>query len=109
MIRKIKYYKDYFSDFFSSLVPGAQRKAVYVLRYVQSSERWNAKFVKYLRDGLFEIRIEHQSNIYRVFFILDGQNIVLLLNGFQKKSQKTPPAEIEKALKLKSEYYGNKQ
>lgn len=80
----------------------------YILYDIQQSDRWNTKFVKYLRDGLFEMRIEYQSNIYRVFFILDGDNVVMLFNGFQKKTQKTPVQEIEKALKLKQEYYENK-
>lgn len=108
MKRVIRYYKSYFEDFFNSLDSGAQRKTVYIIRYIQQSDRWNTKFVKYLRDGLFEMRIEYQSNIYRVFFILDGDNVVMLFNGFQKKTQKTPVQEIEKALKLKQEYYENK-
>lgn len=49
------------------------------------------------------------GNIYRVFFIFDNGNIVVLFNGFQKKSQKTPNSEINKALKIKAEYYGSKK
>ena len=48
------------------------------------------------------------GNIYRAFFIFDGGKIVVLFNGFQKKSQKTPPNEIEKALRIKEEYYAHK-
>lgn len=55
------------------------------------------------------LRTEYNGNIYRVFFIFDDGNIVLLFNGFQKKSQKTPGSEIDKALKIKEEYYANKQ
>ena len=109
MRRQIKYYKNYFKDFFEALDTGVRDKVVYVLRYIQQSETWNAKFVKYLKDELFEMRIEYQSNIYRVFFILDGRNIVVLFNGFQKKTQKTPTNEIEKALRIKKEYYESKQ
>ena len=47
--------------------------------------------------------------IYHVFFILDDGNIVILFNGFQKKSQKTPKQEIEKAINLKNQYYADKQ
>jgi len=61
------------------------------------------------RDGLFELRMEYNGNIFRIFFIFDGDKIVVLFNGFQKKTQKTPLGEIEKALKLKNEYYGHKQ
>ena len=60
-------------------------------------------------EGLFELRVEYESNIYRVFFIFDEGNIVVLFNGFQKKKQKTPKVEIEKALRIKNEYYAEKQ
>lgn len=66
------------------------------------------KFVKYIKDGLFELRTEWEGNIYRVFFILDGDKIVVLFNGFQKKTQKTPNKETKKALKIKKEYYDNR-
>ena len=73
--------------------------------------RISAKFVKPIKEGLYELRTEYNSNTYRVFFIFDEGNIVILFNGFQKKTQKTPKNEIEKALRLKKEYYeakGNK-
>ena len=60
-------------------------------------------------EGLFELRVEYESNIYRVFFIFDEGNIVVLFNGFQKKKQKTPKVEIERALRIKNEYYAEKQ
>ncbi len=59
-------------------------------------------------DGLYEIRIEFESNIYRIFCCFDKGNLVVLFNGFQKKSQKTPKKEIELALKLKEEYFNSK-
>ncbi len=60
-------------------------------------------------DGLYEIRIEFESNIYRVFCCFDKGNLVVLFNGFQKKSQKTPKKEIELALKLKEDYFNAKK
>ncbi len=60
-------------------------------------------------DGLFAIRIEFESNIYRVFCCFDKGNIVVLFNGFQKKTQKTPPKEIEKAMQIMKEYFDYKQ
>lgn len=59
-------------------------------------------------DGLFEIRIKLGSNIYRVFCFFDKGNLVVLLSGFQKKTQKTPKKEIKKAERLKQEYYEEK-
>jgi len=78
-----------------------------VLFMIRIAERIPAKFFKHLSgtDGLFEIRIEFQSNIYRIFCCFDEGDLVVLFNGFQKKSQKTPKQEIDKALKLKEEYF----
>ena len=59
-------------------------------------------------DGLFEIRVEVGSNIFRVFTFFDEGNLVILLNGFPKKTQKTPKNEIELAEKLKKEYFNEK-
>jgi len=65
--------------------------------------------IKFIRDGVYELRIEYNSNIYRVFFIFDEDKIVVLFNGFHKKTQKTPQNEIIKAIKIKEEYYEYKR
>ena len=88
---------------------GAQKKIDYVLDVLKMQERVSEKFVKFIKDGLYEIRASYNGNIYRAFFIFDEGNIVMLFNGFQKKTQKTPSKEIEKALELKKEYYGAKK
>ena len=106
--RRILYYKTYFIDFFTSLESGAKRKVAYVLDMLKTQERVSQNFVKYIREGVYELRASHNGNIYRAFFIFDKGNIVMLFNGFQKKTQKTPNNEIEKALKLKDEYYESK-
>ena len=107
--RKILAYKNYFSDFIQSLNDAEARKVFYVIDMLKTQERVNAKFVKYLRDEIFEIRAEHGRNIFRVFFIFDDGNVVMLFNGFQKKTQKTPEKEINKAIQLKKEYYAEKK
>ncbi|GEO06219.1 hypothetical protein AAE02nite_38830 [Adhaeribacter aerolatus] len=68
------------------------------------------KFLQYMEgtNGLYEIRVELGSNIYRIFCCFDEGKLVVLFNGFQKKTQKTPKAEIERAEKLKAEYFGQK-
>lgn len=66
------------------------------------------KFMKLIDDGLYELRIEYQGNIYRIFFCFDEGNIIILFNAFQKKTQKTPKKEIETAKRLRKEYYGSK-
>lgn len=107
--RTILAYKNYFSDFISSLTDAEARKVFYVIDMLKTQERVNAKFVKYLRDEIFELRAEHNSNIFRVFFIFDEGNVVMLFNGFQKKTQKTPQSEINKAIQIKKEYYAGKE
>ena len=88
---------------------GAQKKIDYVLDVLKMQDRVSEKFVKYIKDGLYEIRASYNGNIYRAFFIFDEGNIVMLFNGFQKKTQKTPSKEIDRALELKKEYYAGKK
>lgn len=108
MRRKIKTYGGYFERFMEGLEENVQEKIHYALLLLKIQDRISTKFVKYIKDGLFELRIEYNGNIYRVFFIFDEGDIVVLFNGFQKKSQKTPNKEIEKALKIKEVYYEGK-
>lgn len=107
--RIIQTYGGYFEYFMSTLTMKEQEKIKYGLLLLTTQDRIPTKFVKFIRDGLFELRTEYSGNIYRVFFIFDNGNIVVLFNGFQKKTQKTPESEIEKAVKIKEEYYARKQ
>ena len=107
--RTILVYKDYFLTFYRTLEAGAQKKIDYVLDVLKMQDRVSEKFVKYIKDGLYEIRASYNGNIYRAFFIFDEGNIVMLFNGFQKKTQKTPSKEIDRALELKKEYYAGKK
>lgn len=107
--RKILYFKDYFLSFYRSLTDGAQKKFDYSLAMLKIQERISDKFVKYIRDGIYEVRASHDGNIYRAFFIFDEGNVVMLFNGFHKKTQKTPDREIKKAIQIKNEYYESKK
>jgi len=107
--RKIKTYGGYFEAFKETLTEKEQDKIDYFLLLLKTRDRVPVKFITLIRDGLYELRIEYNGNIYRVFFIFDDGNIVVLFNGFQKKTQKTPTNEIKKALKIKEEYYADKQ
>jgi phage-related protein len=107
--RKIIAYKNYYKDFMDSLSFEEQRKVHYVLDLLASQERISAKFIRHIRDELYELRVKCEGNIYRIFFIFDEGRIVVLFNGFHKKTEKTPENEIRKALKIKNEYYEHKQ
>lgn len=105
--RQLVFFKNYFKDFFEPLSDKLKGKIDQVLFMVRIAERIPKKFFQHMTgtDGLFEIRIEYQSNIYRIFCCFDEGNLVVLFNGFQKKSQKTPKKEIDKALRIKDEYF----
>ena len=109
MNRRIVTYQKYFDAFWYALDKGVKRKFSYVFSMLKTIDRLPTTFVKSMGEGLFELRVEYESNIYRVFFIFDEGNIVVLFNGFQKKKQKTPKGEIDKALRIKNEYYAEKQ
>ena len=107
MNRKIRFYENYFIHFYLSLSSGVQEKIEYIFKVIQTVDRIPQKFLKHIEatDGLYEIRIKVGSDIYRVFCCFDEAQLVILFNRFQKKSKKTPKNEIEKALKLKQEYF----
>jgi phage-related protein len=111
LIREIRFYKNYFIDFYISLDSPTQEKIEYVFKVVRTVDKVPEKFLKHLvgSEGLYEIRIKAGSNVYRVFCCFDAGKIVILFNGFQKKSQKTPRKEIAKAIKLMDEYFTNKK
>ena len=109
MIRKIRTYGGYFESFMQNLSEKEQEKVQYGLLLLKTQGHKKKKFVKFIREGIYELRTEYGGNIYRVFFIFDEGNIIVLFNGFQKKTQKTPHDEIEKAIKIKEAYYADKQ
>ncbi len=110
-IRNIYYYKNYYLDFFENLKPEAQRKFNWTLKLIATVEWVPAKFFKHIEGvlNLYEIRVEVGSDIYRVFSFFDEGKLIVLLNGFQKKSQKTPRKEIELAERLKKQYFDEKR
>lgn len=109
MERSIITYGGYFESFMETLDDKTRQKINYGLLLLRHQDRLSAKFVKHLREGVYELRTEFNGNIYRVFFIFDDGQLVVLFNGFQKKTQKTPPQELEKAIRIKNEYYADKQ
>lgn len=110
-IREIIFYKGHFEAFFEVLDPNVQAKIDEVLYMLTIAERIPAKFFKSIESakGLFEVRIAYQSNIYRIFSCFDKGSLVVLFNGFQKKTQKTPRQEPEKAWKIMHEYFNEQK
>jgi phage-related protein len=109
-IRQVVAYKDYFEDFLKKQTKKVQNKIYKILEAIETLEYVPERYLKHLKgtDGLYEARIQLGSNIWRVFCFFDRGKLVILLNGFQKKSQKTPKKEIDKAIKLKKQYHEEK-
>lgn len=107
MRRKIIFHDTHFINFYSNLDAEVKSKILYVFELVRQVVRVPARFLSAITgyDGLFEIRIEYQSNIYRVFCCFDKGHIVVLFNGYQKKNQKAKKKEIEIAIRLMKEYF----
>lgn len=111
IVRNIYYYKNYYFDFFKTLKPEVKKKFNWTIQLISVIEHVPDRYFKHLAGttGLFEIRVEVGTDIYRVFSFFDEGKLVVLVNGFQKKSQRIPEKEIEMAEKLKQEYINEKE
>lgn len=107
-MRKIIAYKNYFSDFIKKLSKDETNKIRRALDLFKVEDKIPSHFIKFIRDGIYEFRVTYGNNEFRIFFIYDGDTVVVLFNAFKKKTQKLPDSEIKKAIKLKEEYYGTK-
>lgn len=105
-MRQVIAYKNYFLDFYNGQTADVQRKIEWTLNLIQTIDRVPKKYFDHMTgtNGLYEVRVEYNGNIFRIFAFFDKGNLVVIGNGFQKKTQKTPKTEIEKALKIKAEY-----
>ncbi|MCK4663255.1 MAG: type II toxin-antitoxin system RelE/ParE family toxin [Bacteroidales bacterium] len=110
-VRNIFYYRNYYLDFFDNLKPEVKKKFNWTLQLISIIERVPEKYFKHMTgsSGIYEIRVEVISNIYRVFSFFDKGQLVVLVNGFQKKTRKTPKKELELAEKLKKQYFDEKE
>ena len=111
MSRKIIFFENHFIEFYSKQDEKVKSKIQYVFELIKQVERVPAKFLEHITgtDGLYEIRVEYQSNIYRIFCSFDEGKLVVLFNGFQKKTQKTPKKEMEKAKQLMDKYFNSRK
>ena len=104
--RKVIAYKRYFLDFYENQTDSVQAKIEWTLKLIEITQQIPEKYFKHIEGtkALYEIRVEVGNNIYRIFSFFDKGNLVILGNAFQKKTQKTPKQELEKALKIMEEY-----
>jgi phage-related protein len=109
-VREVIAYKNYFEDFLLSQPRKVQDKIFKIIESIEVLERIPSNYLKFISgtNGLYEARIQLASNIWRIFCFFDEDKLIVLLNGFQKKTQKTPKPEIDKAITLMTEYYMEK-
>lgn len=110
-IRTIIFYKNYFKEFYIKQAEEIRRKINYSMSMVETQRIVPKKFLRFIEgsDGIYEIRTEYGGNIFRVMCCMDKDAVVVLFQGFQKKTHKTPQKEIRLAEKLKHEYYKEKE
>lgn len=109
--RTVIFYKDYFAAFFAKQRQKVKDKILWTFDVVELHQHVPESYLKHMEgtDGLYEIRVQQGSDIFRILCFFDEGRLVVLANGFQKKTQKTPKREIFKALKIREEYYEEKK
>ena len=109
--RELFFFKDYFEKFYDSQTDKVKKKILWTFRVLKELDQIPEIYLKHIKNssGLYEIRVQVGSNIFRIFCFFDIDNIVVVGHGFQKKTQKTPKQQIEKAEQIKREYYESKK
>jgi phage-related protein len=109
-VRELIFFEHHFHDFYNSQTGRVKEKINQVFFLVTHLERVPDKFLKKLvgHPALYEIRIGYAGDIFRMFCCFDNGNLIVLFNGFQKKSQKTPSKEIDRALRIMNQYFKSK-
>jgi phage-related protein len=110
-MRTILIYKLFFTEFYNNQTESVRKKIDWTIALVRDLDQIPVKYFKHLEGtaGLYEIRVQAGSNIYRIFCFFDEGDLVVLGNGFQKKTQKTPKNELRQALKIMKDYFNEKR
>ena len=108
-IRKLIFFKTYFFDFHENQEQKVKEKMDFGLFLLQYVKQVPSKHIGSTQEkNLFYLRVKQGSNIFRIFFCYDEDKIVVIMNGFTKKTQKTPTNEIYKAIAIKKQYFDEK-
>jgi phage-related protein len=108
--RTVLAYKNYFENFLLKQVPKVRAKILWTLLLIEEVQHIPEMYLKHIENtsGLYEIRVQSGNDIFRIFCFFDEGKLIVIANGFQKKTQKTPKLEIERALKIMEDYYESK-
>jgi phage-related protein len=109
--RTVTFYKNYFQDFFDEQSNKLKEKFIWTFDLIEDLQIVPQTYLKHIENtnGLYEIRVQLANDVFRVFCFFDQGKLIVLINAFQKKTQKTPKQEIALALKIKEEYEREKQ
>lgn len=109
--REILYFKDYFLDFYDEQSVEVQKKIDWTLELIREFRLVPEQYLTSQEGapGLYEVRIQFGGRIFRVFCIFEEGNLIILFHGFEKKTQKTPKKEIERAIRIQKEYFDEKK
>ena len=110
LAREIVVYGEEFWEFYTKQTKKVRIKIDWTLGVIRDLKIVPEQYLKHIAGtDLYEIRVILGSNIFRIFCFFDKGRVIVLLNGFQKKSQKTPRNEIERALVLKTHYHEDQE
>ena len=109
--RELYFFKDYFNYFYENQTDSVKKKIIWTLKIIEELDRIPEVYLKHLKNttGLYEIRVQVGNNIFRIFCFFDLDNVVVIGHGFQKKTQKVPKQQIERAEQIKKEYYESRE
>jgi phage-related protein len=98
-------------EFINSLSGKQAQKLLWVLRLIQELDSVPSQYLKKLvnTDDIWEVRVQVGNNIFRLLGFFERDNLVILTNGFAKKTQKTPSQEIELAQERKRNYLSRRK
>lgn len=104
--RKAIFYKDYFEKFFIQQTDKVKAKIIWTIELIEDLERVPDTYLKHIEStyGIYEVRVKSGNDIFRIFCFFEAGNLIIITNGFQKKTQKTSAKEIQRALKIMEEY-----
>ena len=98
-------------DHLDTLTDVQATKVAWVLKLIREIDRVPSKYFKKLvnTNDIWEVRIDVGKDTFRLLGFFYGQELIILTNSFQKKSQKTPTKEIRLAENRKKEYLSRRQ
>ena len=115
-MRSINFYKtengkEPVRKYLDSLQSKQAQRVAWVFELIEELERVPKQYFKKLKgtDDIWEIRAQYGNDIFRILSFFDGQNIIIAAHGFTKKTQKTPPKEIETAERRKTDHFRRKR